>query len=90
MTACYRAFLLKDMTPKEKATKLVNKFVTKSVFDMDDNEFIQEKLKAKNAALICADEIIKEHCHDSEHKDPIAQDKWIEFWQQVKVEINDL
>jgi len=76
------------MTPKEKATKLANKFVTKSVFDMDREELKQERIKAKNAALICADEIIKEHCHKSGN--PIAQDKWIEFWQQVKVELNGL
>ena len=78
------------MTPKEKATQLANKFVTKSVFDMNNDELQQERIMAKKAALICTNEIIKEHCHKSEHKDPIAQDNWIEFWQQVKVELNAL
>lgn len=64
--------------------------MTKSVFDMNNEDLQQERVMAKKAALICADEIIKEHCHESEHKDPIAQDKWIEFWQQVKVELNAL
>lgn len=75
------------MTPKEKATELANKFVTKSVFDMDNDELKEERLKAKNSALICADECIKlANLMDG----GFSFEKEIEFWKQVKVEVNAL
>ena len=37
------------MTPKEKALELANKFVTESVFDMDNDELKEERLKAKKS-----------------------------------------
>ena len=39
------------MTPKKVATELANKFVTKSVFDMTDDELKQERITAKRNAL---------------------------------------
>jgi len=75
------------MTPKEKATELANKFVRKSVFDMDDNKLKEERLQAKKSALICADECIKlANLMDG----GFSFEKEIEFWKQVKVEINAL
>ena len=47
------------MTPKKIATELANKFVTKSIFDMSDNELKQERINAKRNALICVDEILQ-------------------------------
>ena len=73
----------------EKAKELIDKFIdsTKVFYN---NEWKTDLSEAKKCALICADECIKEHCHESEHKDPNAQDRWIEFWQEVKQEINNL
>ena len=42
----------------------------------------------KTLAFVCVDEVIKQHCHESEHKDPIAQDRRIDYWQEVKQEIS--
>jgi hypothetical protein len=75
------------MTPKEKATELANKFVRKSVFDMDDSELEEERLQAKKSAIICADECIKlANLMDG----GFSFEKEIEFWKQVKVEVNAL
>ena len=75
------------MTPKEKALELANKFMTKSVFDMDYDELKEERLKAKKSAIICADECIKlANLMDG----GFSFEKEIEFWKQVKVEVNAL
>jgi hypothetical protein len=75
------------MTPKQKATELANKFVRKSIFDMDDNELKNERQRAKQSALICADECIKlANLMDG----GFSFEKEIEFWEQVKVELNAL
>lgn len=75
------------MIPKEKALELANKFVTKSVFDMDNDELKEERLKAKKSALICADECIKlANLMDG----GFSFEKEIEFWKQVKAEVNAL
>ena len=75
------------MTPKEKATELANKFVRKSVFDMNDSELKEERLQAKKSALICADECIKlANLMDG----GFSLEKEIEFWKQVKIELNAL
>ena len=76
------------MKAKEKANELANKFISKSVFDMTDKELKEQREQGKSFALICVDECIKEHCHESEHKDPNAQDRWIEYWQNVKRELS--
>jgi hypothetical protein len=75
------------MTPKEKAKEFVDRFVIHQNDDYPDSD---EDYHAKQCALICVNEIIKEHCHESEHKDPLAQDRWIDYWQEVKQEINKL
>lgn len=45
--------------------------------------------KAKKCAIIVCNEIIKEHTHESEYKQPNAQDRWIEFWLEVKEEVQN-
>jgi hypothetical protein len=76
------------MTPKKKATELANKFVTKSVFDMTDEELKQERLNAKKNALICVDEILQYISRINEtHKGSILNDA---DWLKVKDELNGL
>lgn len=74
-------FKFKIMNERQKAKELISKA----------NRIIgseQFKNESKEIALLCVDECIKEHCHESEHKDPLAQDRWIDYWQQVRKEIS--
>ena len=75
------------MTAKEKAIELVDKFEQIDIFVMTTR---YDKIVPKQCALICVNEIIKEHCHESEQKNPIAQDRWVSFWLQVKQQIKKL
>lgn len=72
---------------KKKAEELANKFVTISVFDMDNNQLKYERIKAKQCAIIAVDEILDIDCKDMSEEN---FDNHIEFWQQVKEEINRL
>jgi hypothetical protein len=63
------------MTPKEKAEELFYKML--STDKLDDYSFVGSKV-AKQCALICVDEIM-----------PINP-KAMEYWQQVKQEIEKL
>ena len=75
------------MTPKEKAIELVNKFVRKSIFDINDDELKMERQQAKESALICVDECIKlANIMDG----GFSFEEEIEFLEQVKIEINAL
>ena len=70
------------MTPKEKASELANKFITKSVFDMTDEELKEQRKQGKSFAIICIDEILNDNpnIYDSDrlnHK----------YWENVKHEI---
>ena len=64
------------MTPKEKAIDLVYKFD-------DAMEFATPKRFAKHCAIIAVDEIIKIEKHH-------IHDLWVEYWQQVRTEIENL
>lgn len=76
------------MTPKKKAMELANKFVTKSVFDMTDEELKQGRLNAKKNALICVDEILQYISRINEtHQGSILNDA---DWLKVKDELNGL
>ena len=70
------------MTPQEKAQELVDKF------NYESKHYLM--LDAKQCALIAVDEIIKECCKSSEKKDAKYQDERINYWQQVKHEVNNL
>lgn len=74
-------------TPKSIAIYIANKFVTKSVFDMTDLELKTERETAKRNALITVNEILCIDCGDMSEK---CFDSHIEFWQQVKQEIEAL
>lgn len=74
------------MTAKEKANELANAFVSKSVFDMTDEELIQERIIAKRSALICINEIIDAiDWHEFE-----TPNKEINFWLDVRKELNSI
>ncbi len=70
------------MTPQEKAQELVDKF------NYESKHYLM--LDAKQCALIAVDEILKECCKSSEKKDAKYQDERINYWQQVKHELNNL
>jgi hypothetical protein len=74
------------MTPKEKADELVKKmYIVHSNSASDITLYF-----AKRSALFAVDEIIKECCKSSEKKDAKYQDERINYWQQVKHEVNNL
>ena len=65
------------MTPKEKATELVNKFIEFTrVFD-DCSGWVDDIISAKQCALIAVDELIKATV-------PLTSTY---YWQEVKQEI---
>ena len=64
------------MTPKEKAIELVNKHLS--------IQTIKEFTVAKNHALICVDEVIKEHYYESENKEQLIQISGEAYWEQAK------
>jgi len=71
------------MKPSEKAKELANKFISKSVFDMTDEELKSERELGKRNALICVDEILNDNpniCDTDRlnHK----------YWENVKHEIS--
>ena len=72
------------MTPKEKAQELVYKFYWR------ETHLICSITDAKQCAWIAVDEIIKECCKSSEKKDAKYQDERINYWQQVKHEIENI
>lgn len=85
--------------PKQKAKELVEKFVY--LKDREENEckhplFSLLKIKAKQCALICVDEILKRLRQDNkmivfgypEDKTVLGFD--IKYWQEVKQEINKI
>ena len=77
------------MTPKEKAIELANKFITKSIFEMTDDELKNEKLRAKNLTLICIDEILgAEMCDDTNGCNDDPLDFYRKYWLNVKTELN--
>ena len=70
------------MIPSGKANELANKFISKSVFDMTDEELKLERELGKKYALICVDEILSDNpnIYDSDrlnHK----------YWKEVKKEV---
>ena len=64
------------MTPKEKAEQLVEKMYNSALY-------VASKYAAKQCAIIAVDEIIKIEKHH-------IHDLWVEYWQQVKTEIENL
>jgi hypothetical protein len=75
------------MTPKGKAKKLANEFVTKSIFDMTDDELKTERVNSKAAALICVDQIIDEYNNEVIDSNDVNREQ---FWLDVKDELNSI
>ena len=76
-------FKIKIMTAKKKAIELANKFISKSVFDMTDEELKEQREQGKSFAIICVDEILNDNpnIYDSDrlnHK----------YWKEVKRQIS--
>ena len=71
------------MEASKKANELANKFITKSVFDMTDEELKEQREQGKAFAIICVDEILNDNpnIYDSDrlnHK----------YWEEVKRQIS--
>ena len=67
------------MTPKEKAKELVDKFIQYTPVEFEDRYRY-----AKQCALICVDEVIKEHYYESENKEQLMQISGEAYWEQAK------
>ena len=77
------------MTPKQKAEKLTDSFLTASFGVIE--EYIPVPYPfAKQCALISVNEVILEQCKSSEFKNPIYQDERLRYWNEVKQEIEKL
>ena len=75
------------MTPKQKAQKLVDKFMT---IDSDSEMFDGFKMKqfyAQRCALIAVDEVLNDDWYIATLEYLIARK---EYWEEVKQEINNL
>jgi hypothetical protein len=67
------------MEASKKANELANKFITKSVFDMTDEELKEQREQGKAFAIICVDEILNVYDSDRlNHK----------YWKEVKRQIS--
>ena len=76
------------MTPKEKAEELVRKMQQFYFSDMYGSHMVKYE-EAKQCALICVEEIIKNQNHLSNFID-WEIDEQHEYWQQVKQDIEKL
>jgi DNA primase catalytic subunit len=75
------------MEEKKRALEIANKFVSKSVFDMDDTELKSERINAKINAIKCVDTII-EILRLVVDKDRVEYHT--NYWEKVKGEIDAL
>lgn len=84
-TSSQEPILIKaDMTPKEKAEELIDKFRNEITSFLGDN---MKKINAKKCALVAVDELIKIHylltaTHDTSPS--------INYWKEVKKELEKL
>lgn len=76
------------MKPKQEAKELVNEFIHNSRYFEDGIKFSENAEAAKQCALICVDKIL-ETCPEKENE-IFGISKGIEYWQEVKQEINKL
>ena len=74
----------KQMTPKEKAEELVDKFRNEITSFLGDN---MKKINAKKCALVAVDELIKIHYLLTTTQDTSPS---INYWKEVKQEIQNL
>lgn len=72
------------MTPEEKAKELVESFMAKIIFSINQNIEASVIEAAKQCALIAVDEILKCHIWKYNSVEPYK------YWQEVKKEIEKL
>ena len=83
------------MTAKEKANKIANAMVTRSVFDMSNDELKTARIQAKEQAKYVVDEIIEAlkittgHC-ELRRLDQQEVQSDFDYWNKVKTEIDAL
>ena len=78
------------MTPKEKAIELIDKFnnhTVKELVYLKNGKVIEGKTEAKQCALIAVDEILKAVDNPDE---TYLMKHSVEYWSQVKQEIENL
>lgn len=75
------------MTPKEKAFELAHKFRLLEIRTSENSHMMISMADAKQCALIAVDEIIKSNPYEVSKTD---MDSTIEYWQEVKQEIENL
>lgn len=81
------------MTVKEKAKELLDKYYNTECIEETDDAYMCEHL-AKKCAILCVDEIInsKPIEPNHEHSESLSGkvESSIQYWEQVKEEINGL
>ena len=70
------------MTPKDKAQELYGKYM----INISSDNWKKETVKI---AIICVDEIINEYQHEIPQSEFYDPDERLEFWEQVKQELNE-
>jgi hypothetical protein len=77
------------MTPKEKAVELYNKY---EQLGKDFTRGVSMTEFAKQCALIAVDEIFEFMKMDDEYTETVsnANSKWVDYWLEVKQEIEKL
>lgn len=83
------------MTAQNKANEIAERFITKSVFDMDNDELKQQRISAKKDALVCVDEIVNSLKITTDHltlKKSDLEEVQLDFvfWEDVKKAITKL
>ena len=73
------------MTPKEKAKELFNKYCFAIRTEETDSGYFTNVIYAKYCALIAVDEVI-EALHEHHWQNRLI----IDYWEEVKHEINNL
>lgn len=71
------------LSAKKRANQLANKFISKSIFDMDNEELKEQRIIGKSFALICVNEIVTEL-----NKLPSKDLSDLQYWSTVEHEIN--
>lgn len=83
------------MNAKEKANKIANAMVTRSVFDMSNDELKTARIHAKEQAKYVVDEIIEalkittRHC-ELRRLDQQEVQSDFDYWNKVREEIDAL
>lgn len=78
------------MTPREIAYQLCNEFYEGSALGKTQGEHLEEKGKAKQRALICVGDIIYHSPLNPYHTLQPTGIKAIDYWREVKKEIEKL